>query len=416
MALYSLFTSRASPRRVLRRQQRGLLLPPLSPLVCVVVIVLTAVVMVVLFLLGTTKLLRYRTLIQKPIVLVREEMVGRKNHTAVLKTLPDFEAHKVRAGAAESNWKPVTPPTPSLPHLAPLPSASHQLPLQLQMMRNSSSNNIVMGPYHNWELFSADYQEMLLNLKIFVYPDVHSSSSKANRNSSSQAPNYDSVFLPLANPTNPKLGNYYSEHAFKVALLHSSLVTDRPEEANFFFMPFSINAMRNHPLLHSASSISDFIAQYTTRISSDFTFWNASDGADHFYVCCHSIGRDAASKHLALHNNAIQVTCSSSYFQRLYITHKDIGLPQVWPRRRDVDHRPFNPPAARYACSTCILDCVCWLLKNTVEVGHLLHKNTVLSLLQPRKKLMWRHTQIDLLPWDSIAFGERGTSWIIIGQ
>ena len=81
MALYSLFTSRASPRRVLRRQQRGLLSPLLSPLVCVVVIVLTAVVMVVLFLLGTTTLLRYRTLIQNPLVSERAEMVGRTNLT-----------------------------------------------------------------------------------------------------------------------------------------------------------------------------------------------------------------------------------------------------------------------------------------------------------------------------------------------
>lgn len=56
----------------------------------------------------------------------------------------------------------------------------------------------------------------------------------------------DGIFLPLADPSkNPKLGNYFSEHAFKVALLQSSLLTQR-EEANFFFMPFPINAMRNH--------------------------------------------------------------------------------------------------------------------------------------------------------------------------
>lgn len=96
------------------------------------------------------------------------------------------------------------------------------------------------GPYHNWPLFSTDYEEMVSNLKIFVHPHVHpglvSPTSSTN----------DGIFLPLADPSkNPKLGNYFSEHAFKVALLQSSLLTQR-EEANFFFIPFPINAMRNH--------------------------------------------------------------------------------------------------------------------------------------------------------------------------
>lgn len=327
MALCTLFRSRPRPRQqVLVRRQLAWLL-----------IVLTAVVMVV-FPSWTTKLLLLRPLStpQKPMVLGVEKILSRRDkNTTTLKSL-QFEG------------RPITLNPPHHHQIQGRPSAL--APQQLQMTRNRSNtngnSNSVMGPYHNWELFSADYEEMLRNLKIFVYPhDVYSSSKAAN---TSHKNDYDSIFLPLANPAaNPKLGNYYSEHAFKVALLNSSLVTNRPEEANFFFMPFSINAMRNHPLLHSASSISDFVAQYTTTISSQFTFWNASAGADHFYVCCHSIGRDAASKHPALHNNAIQVTCSSSYFQRLYITHKDVGLPQVWPRHH---RQPFNPPAARYTC------------------------------------------------------------------
>lgn len=214
-------------------------------------------------------------------------------------------------------------------------ASSSPSPQELHMKKDN-------GPYRDWDVFSADYQEMMRTLKIFVYPDA------LKENNSSSSP-FDSIFLPLANLMDPKLGNYFSEHAFKVALLGSSLVTRSPEEAHFFFMPFSINVMRNYPLLHSASSISDFVAEYTRKISSEFWYWNASGGSDHFYVCCHSIGREAASKHPALHTNAIQVTCSSSYFQRLYITHKDIGLPQIWPRRPEPgtnppDSRKFNFP------------------------------------------------------------------------
>ncbi|KAL0386323.1 UNVERIFIED_CONTAM: putative glycosyltransferase [Sesamum radiatum] len=191
------------------------------------------------------------------------------------------------------------------------------------------------SPYHNWELFNADYQEMLKKLKIFVYPDV----SMNNKSSP-----FARIFLPHPDPTDPRVGNYFSEHAFKLSLLRSPFVTQHPEKADFFFMPFSINAMRNHPLLRSESSISEFVAKYVLRISSEFLFWNVSGGADHFYVCCHSVGREAASKHITLRNNAIQLTCSSSYFQRLYSAHKDIALPQIWPRRSD---KVLNPPNAR---------------------------------------------------------------------
>ncbi|KAL3649921.1 hypothetical protein CASFOL_006324 [Castilleja foliolosa] len=176
-------------------------------------------------------------------------------------------------------------------------------------------------PYHDWDLFNTDYQQMLKSLKIFVYPDVNESSSP-----------FAAVFSPHPNPLDPKIGNYYSEHAFKLSLLQSPLITHLPHEAHFFYMPFSINVMRNHPLLRTELSISNFVAGYVSRISSQFEHWNASGGADHFFVCCHSVGRDAASKHFGVRNNAVQVTCSASYFQRLYSAHKDIALPQVWPR------------------------------------------------------------------------------------
>ncbi|XP_019180560.1 PREDICTED: probable glycosyltransferase At3g07620 isoform X2 [Ipomoea nil] len=206
------------------------------------------------------------------------------------------------------------------------PPAKH---LQIQSEDASGDS----GPYHNWELFAADYEEMIKTLKIFVYPDVYLSKSSP----------LASVFLPHPDPS--KQGNYFSEHMFKAALLRSSVQTRRPEDAHFFFMPFSINAMRNRPDLHSAAAISDFVAGYAARISSEFEFWNASGGADHFYAYCHSIGRTAASKHRLLNHNAIQVTCSSSYFQRMYISHKDVGLSQVWPRHQE---QILNPPNARY--------------------------------------------------------------------
>ncbi|KAK3228969.1 hypothetical protein Dsin_000850 [Dipteronia sinensis] len=201
---------------------------------------------------------------------------------------------------------------------------------------NSSSSSSKSGPYHDWQLFAADFEEMMRDFKIYVYPHVY------NNTTSEEA--FAGIFLPHPNPLNPKIGNYLSEHMFKLSLLGSSLITTIPQQAHFFFLPFSINSMRNDRRIRSEAAIAEFVAQYTRKISSQFPFWNASTGADHFYVCCHSVGRDAASKHSDLHNNAVQVTCSSSYFQKLYVSHKDVSLPQVWPRPL---HVPLNPPHAR---------------------------------------------------------------------
>ncbi|XP_058226330.1 probable glycosyltransferase At5g03795 [Rhododendron vialii] len=223
----------------------------------------------------------------------------------------------------------ITPPNPT-PTAEPCPPPAKATRNPRADAEKSSEKP---GPYHNWEHFNADYNEMMQNLKIYTYPDVHKKSSP-----------FSNIFLPQ--PDAKKLGNYYSEHAFKTALLSSPLLTSRPEEAHFFYMPFSINLMRLDRRLHSAESIKKFVARYADRISSEFAFWNASGGADHLYVCCHSIGRDAASNHEGLRNSAIQVTCSSSYFQRLYVSHKDVTLPQVWPRP-DLDRASTNPPDKR---------------------------------------------------------------------
>ncbi|XP_059447721.1 probable glycosyltransferase At3g07620 isoform X2 [Corylus avellana] len=166
----------------------------------------------------------------------------------------------------------------------------------------------------------------------------------ANKSHSKSSP-FSPIFLPHPDPFHTGLGNYFSEHMFKVALLRSSLITRHPEEAHLFFLPFSINLLRNDPRVYSEASISEFVTQYTTRVRRDFKFWNASAGADHFYVYCHSVGREAASKLHDLYNNAIQVTCSSSYFQRYYVSHKDVGLPQVWPRPHE---KALTPPDARH--------------------------------------------------------------------
>lgn len=178
---------------------------------------------------------------------------------------------------------------------------------------NYVNNNKV---YHDRDIFVEDYKEMNRSFKIYVYPH--------RRNDP-----FANVLLPVDYEPG---GNYASESYFKKVLMKSHFITKDPTKADLFFLPFSIARLRHEPRI-GVGGIQDFIQDYILNISQKYPYWNRTGGADHFYVACHSIGRSAMDKANEVKFNAIQVVCSSTYFQPGYIAHKDACLPQIWPRQ-----------------------------------------------------------------------------------
>ncbi|KAM4079631.1 hypothetical protein ACB094_09G130100 [Castanea mollissima] len=170
--------------------------------------------------------------------------------------------------------------------------------------------------YHDRDIFVEDYKEMNRSFKIYGYPH--------RRNDP-----FANVLLPVGSEPG---GNYASESYFKKVLMSSHFITKDPTKADLFFLPFSIARLRHDPRI-GVGGIQDFIKDYILNISQKYPHWNRTGGADHFYVACHSIGRSAMDKAQEVKFNAIQVVCSSTYFQPGYIAHKDACLPQIWPRQ-----------------------------------------------------------------------------------
>ncbi|CAN4106344.1 unnamed protein product [Withania somnifera] len=165
------------------------------------------------------------------------------------------------------------------------------------------------------------------SLKIYVYPHQKGDS-------------FSNVLLAVDFEPG---GNYASESYFKKVLVMSHFITKDPSSADLFFLPFSIARLR-HDRRVGIDGIKDFIKNYIFNISHEYPYWNRTNGADHFYVACHSIGRFAMEKVIDVKINAIQVVCSSSYFVSAYIPHKDASLPQIWPR---LGGNPFLAPYKR---------------------------------------------------------------------
>lgn len=177
-------------------------------------------------------------------------------------------------------------------------------------------NNVNNEVFHDRDIFMENYKEMNRSLKIYVYPH-HRDDPFAN------------VLLPVDFEPG---GNYASESYFKKVLLKSHFITEDPSEADLFYLPFSIARLR-HDRRVGIDGIQDFIKDYIFNISHSYPYWNRTGGADHYYVACHSIGRSAMEKADVVKFNAIQVVCSSSYFLSGYVAHKDVSLPQIWPRQ-----------------------------------------------------------------------------------
>jgi len=173
------------------------------------------------------------------------------------------------------------------------------------------------GPYHNRRIFELEYAEMKRRIRIFVYPY------------NSKDP-FKNIYMPI---TRSPTGNYASEEFFQQALYRSGFVTENASEANFFFMPVSITKARQDKRI-DVVGLKPFCAKYVTGLRERYGHWNRSNGADHFYLSCHSIARSAMDAVPYVRENAIQLLCPSSYYLPNYITHKDASVPQIWPRPR----------------------------------------------------------------------------------
>ncbi|XP_059463232.1 probable glycosyltransferase At5g03795 isoform X2 [Corylus avellana] len=163
------------------------------------------------------------------------------------------------------------------PKIAHLGERSGEAGIESQRpLGNYVNNNEV---FLDRDIFLEDYKQMNGSFKIYVYPHRRDDP-------------FANVLLPVDSEPG---GNYASESYFKKILMKSHFITKDSTKADLFFLPFSIARLRHDP----------------------------------------RVGVGAMDKANQVKFNAIQVVCSSTYFQYGYIAHKDACLPQIWPRRGD---------------------------------------------------------------------------------
>lgn len=151
------------------------------------------------------------------------------------------------------------------------------------------STSLTSSPYFSPIILPQNYQKMMKNLKIYSYPppDTLSFDSKV-------------------------------ESMFYSSLIHSPFVTQNPEEAHLFFIPFSFN-----------SGVSPrFAASVVGDYRTEFIYWNRTLGADHFFLSCNGVGHGSDRNVVELKKNSVQISCFPTT-PGLFIPHKDVSLPPL---------------------------------------------------------------------------------------
>ena len=128
--------------------------------------------------------------------------------------------------------------------------------------------------------------------------------------------------------------------------------TQDPKKATLFFIPARCTAYRKSAsgLAEGTEVAASTMAAMLGELKLARPHWNASLGADHFYICSHDMGAEvtrSADAHLA--KNAIALVNTADYSEPSFIAHKDISVP-LHPGREAVDWakvgqggRPFDP-------------------------------------------------------------------------
>ncbi|XVE53740.1 hypothetical protein DITRI_Ditri03aG0026900 [Diplodiscus trichospermus] len=177
--------------------------------------------------------------------------------------------------------------------------------------------------YRNVSMFKRSYELMESTLKVYVYKE-------------GKRPILHAPFLK---------GIYASEGWFMKQLeANEKFVTKNPREAHLFYLPFSSRMLEETlyvPDSHSHKNLIEYLKNYVDMITEKYSFWNRTEGADHFLVACHDWAPVETKDYMA---NCIRALCNADVREG-YVFGKDVSLPETYVRNpqkplRDIGGKP----------------------------------------------------------------------------
>ncbi|CAA0810565.1 Exostosin family protein [Striga hermonthica] len=169
--------------------------------------------------------------------------------------------------------------------------------------------------YRNFSEFKRSYELMEQTLKVYIYAEGEK---------------------PIFHQ--PPLKGIYASEGWFMKLLKSNkrFVTKNPKRAHLFYLPFSSRMLEVAlyiPDSHSRDNLIQYLSDYVTMIMRKHSFWNRTDGSDHFLVACHDWAPVETRRTMP---NSIRSLCNSDIKEGFRLG-KDVSLPETLVRT------PQNP-------------------------------------------------------------------------
>lgn len=182
-------------------------------------------------------------------------------------------------------------------------------------VQNDPNFNQFAPLYRNFSMFRRSYELMEQTLKVYIYKEGE---------------------RPIFHQ--PVLKGIYASEGWFMKLLKSSkhFVTKNPKKAHLFYLPFSTRMLEETlyvPNSHNRKNLIQYLRNYLSLITSRYSFWNRTGGADHFVVACHDWAPSETRQIMA---HCIRAMCNSDAKEGFQFG-KDVSLPETYV------HSPQHP-------------------------------------------------------------------------
>ncbi|KAF3446409.1 hypothetical protein FNV43_RR11588 [Rhamnella rubrinervis] len=200
--------------------------------------------------------------------------------------------------------------------------------LQIENAPITENDEILHLPlYRNLSMFKRSYELMEKILKVYVYQE-------------GEKPIFHDPILE---------GIYASEGWFmKLMEANKNVITKDPTKAHLFYLPYSSQMLKLKiyvPNSHKRANVIKYMKGYVDMIAMKYSFWNRTNGKDHFLAACHDWA-PAETRGRML--SCIRALCNADLEVGFKIG-KDVSLPETYVHSK---HNPTkylggNPPSQR---------------------------------------------------------------------